>query len=222
MEKLVVVSPHLDDAVFGCSELLAAHPGAIVVTLFCGLPDATAPLPEWDATCGFASARGAMQARRREDRSALRILGATPCWLHCHDAQYRRGAQPEGAARKLARALRRHEPDMVAIPAGLFHEDHKIAHEAALGMLRLSRRRRWVLYEDALYRRIPGLLEERVARLERAGLSPCPLDERPRACLDTKRRAVECYGSQLRGLVSAGRPGHDDLFERERYWSLAP
>ena len=54
MRRIVVVSPHLDDAVLGCSYLLAAHPGATVVTVFAGRPpEYPSPMERWDAICGF-------------------------------------------------------------------------------------------------------------------------------------------------------------------------
>jgi LmbE family N-acetylglucosaminyl deacetylase len=221
VDQLVVVSPHLDDAVFGCSDLIAAHPGAVVVTVFAGIPGSTLALPEWDSTCGFASARDAMRERRREDRRALQFLEAEPCWLNGFDAQYRHGAAPQELMSRIARALQRHACDLVAIPAGLFHEDHRLTYEAVLPLMRRSRARRWVAYEDALYRRIPHLLDERIARMQALGLAPaaveCRAIDAPR-----KKRAVECYASQLRGLASDGRPGHEGVFERERYWSLSP
>jgi LmbE family N-acetylglucosaminyl deacetylase len=220
--KLLVVSPHLDDAVFGCGELLASHPGAVVVTVFAGMPAQTWWAPEWDTACGFSSARQAVVARRREDREALEILRAQPCWLNCLDAQYRGRKPADGTALKLARALRRHEADTVAIPLGLFHEDHKLAHEAAVGLLRMSQGKRWIAYEDALYRRIPGLKEERLALIERAGIAAEPIGAPPEPGLQAhKSRAVRCYASQLRGLASAGRPGHVDVLAPESYWRLA-
>lgn len=219
--RLLVVSPHLDDAVFSCGELLAAHPGALVVTVFAGVPPQTWWAPDWDAACGFASAREAMAARRREDREALEILRAEPCWLNCLDAQYRAHKPARGVGLKLARAVRRHEADTIAIPLGLFHEDHKLAHEAALALLHSSQGKRWIAYEDALYRRIPGLAAERRAGLERAGIRLEPL------CADAggphrvdKGRALRCYASQLRGLATAGRPGHADLLAPEGYWRM--
>ena len=38
MTNIVVVSPHLDDALLSCGELLARCGGASVVTLFAGAP----------------------------------------------------------------------------------------------------------------------------------------------------------------------------------------
>ena len=36
LDRVVIVSPHLDDAVLGCGNFMAAHPGAVVVTVFAG------------------------------------------------------------------------------------------------------------------------------------------------------------------------------------------
>lgn len=223
MNGLVVVSPHLDDAVFSCGELLASSPGATVVTVFAGMPAESWPLPDWDAACGFASARQAIAARRREDRAALERLGAQPCWLGCLDRQYRRGSDAEGAASRLARAFHRHAPGTVAIPLGLFHDDHREARCAALRLMAARKGWNWLAYEEAIYRRIPGLVEESLAELRcaRIGLEafePGTGGQDPYR----KRSAVECYASQLRGLATVGRPGHADAMAPERYWRLEP
>ena len=55
--KVLVLSPHLDDAVFGCGELIARCPGAIVLTLLAGAPEGFNVLTEWDAASGFTSAQ---------------------------------------------------------------------------------------------------------------------------------------------------------------------
>ena len=60
-------------------------------------------------------------------------------------------------------------PTTVAVPLGLFHDDHKTTHEAAL---RVARRRpdlEWLLYADALYRRVPGLVARQLNALRRGG-----------------------------------------------------
>jgi len=36
--RWLVISPHLDDAVFSCRQLLAQAPGSVVVTVFAGIP----------------------------------------------------------------------------------------------------------------------------------------------------------------------------------------
>ena len=50
LDRIVVVSPHLDDAVLGCARFLSAHAGATVVTVFAGNPPEypTDPMRLWD------------------------------------------------------------------------------------------------------------------------------------------------------------------------------
>lgn len=225
MAGLALISPHLDDAVFACGELLAAHPGARVITLFAGIPHAAAPLPEWDAACGFAAAREAMAARRREDEAALALLGAKPRWLDFLDAQYAPSPSLQELAPPLAQALGEAGCDRVAAPLGLFHSDHKLASAAALALAR-SDRREWLLYEDALYRRIPHAVDERLAALGAAGVRARRVAGREPGTesgtyTEKKRGAIACYASQLRGLATPGRPGHADLDAEERYWKIS-
>jgi len=79
LERIVIVSPHLDDAVLGCATLMAAHPGVTVVTVFAGRPvEYPSPMQNWDALCGFADGDEVHVARRAEDAAALGVLDATP------------------------------------------------------------------------------------------------------------------------------------------------
>ena len=50
---VLAISPHCDDAVFGCGDVLAVHAGAAVVTVFAGSPAPAAALTRWDAAAGF-------------------------------------------------------------------------------------------------------------------------------------------------------------------------
>ena len=220
--KILVVSPHLDDAVFGCGELLAAYPGGIVVTVFAGAPMHYRELTEWDAAAGFSVGQDIMAVRREEDRRAIAMVGALPLWLDYCDSQYQRPPLPaQMLAATLESTLARHEPDTVVVPLGLFHSDHKLVHEAALIMLKRCQRRTWFAYEDSLYRRIPGLLQERLAALLTAGITATPVALALRDCKGRKRYAVRCYKSQLRALATPGRLGHLDAFSQEAYWRLA-
>jgi LmbE family N-acetylglucosaminyl deacetylase len=49
-DRILVISPHLDDAVLGASHLLHSHEGSTVITVFAGRPAEypTEPTP-WDA-----------------------------------------------------------------------------------------------------------------------------------------------------------------------------
>lgn len=223
MRRLLVVSPHLDDAVFGCGELMLRMPGALCVTVFAGLPRDPGQQTAWDRDAGHACALEAMACRRGEDAAALRLLGAVPHWLPYTDDQYgeRTPATRADVTSTLVALIDAHAPDVIAIPLGLFHRDHLLTHEAAAAALRLRPGGEWLAYEDALYRCIPGLLSERLAALAACGLHAAPWARIGGEPDSPKRRAVRRYGSQLRALSRAGRPGDVDLFSPECYWHLA-
>jgi LmbE family N-acetylglucosaminyl deacetylase len=213
--QVLIVTPHLSDAVLGCGELLAAHPGAVVITAFAGIPADAYVVPDWDAACGFSSPREAVVTRRREERAALDRLDAEPCWLACPESQYRRSVTLEETVLRISRALRRHKAELVAVPLGLLPGDHSLASDAALRLARL-RSCEWLLYDDSP----PGGRRIDVGeRLGRLAAAPYRLAEDPyRAYL--KRRAAECYESLQRGLARTGRDLRSLVEAPERYWTL--
>src|SRR5687768_4362539 len=121
--RLAVISPHFDDAVFGCGDLLAVCPGAVVVTIFAGRPPAYGTLTAWDAAAGFGEGDDVVAARREEDRAALAHVGATPAWLDFCDSQYARPVALDTITATLADTLRHLAPSAVVAPLGLFHSD---------------------------------------------------------------------------------------------------
>jgi LmbE family N-acetylglucosaminyl deacetylase len=217
--RLVAVSPHCDDAVFGCGALLARHPGAVVLTIFAGRPPVYG-LTGWDEAAGFGAGDDVVAARRAEDRAALAILGATPVWLEFLDSQYGRSPSVTEVAAAVETGVLGANADAVAVPLGLFHVDHQLAHEAALVVACRHPELRWFAYEDAIYRRVSGLIDDRLDRLRNQGFRPAAADLRVHDGPDLKRRAVACYASQLRALSAPGFPGYDDVFEPERFWRL--
>jgi LmbE family N-acetylglucosaminyl deacetylase len=96
---LVVLSPHLDDAVLSVGAFIhqQARLGidVHVVTVFANDPSAAGPAGPWDAMCGFVSAAAAAHARREEDRRACAIVGAEPHWLEYGDESYGRPANDD-------------------------------------------------------------------------------------------------------------------------------
>lgn len=215
---MVVISPHLDDAVFGCGALLADTPGSTVITVLAGAP--AQPLrTDWDRRCGFADARQAIAARRAEDAAALRRLRARPLWLDFLDSQYGDVAQPAAIVAALARHLAALAPQRVLIPLGLFHSDHRLVHAAAWQLHRPRGPGELLAYEDAIYRALPGLLQQRLAELAAGGISATPAPLQAHDADRLKPDAVAAYASQLRAL---GPERCADLARPERYWSLAP
>lgn len=94
-DELVVVSPHLDDAVLslGAAIARATRDGAdvTVLTVLAGDPGSDLEAGEWDRRAGFATLGEAARARRREDERACGLVGARPAWLPYCDDQYPRG-----------------------------------------------------------------------------------------------------------------------------------
>jgi LmbE family N-acetylglucosaminyl deacetylase len=219
---IAVVSPHLDDGVSGCGARIAGQPGSVVITVFAGKPPRGAPLTSWDAACGFTAGDDVVAARRGEDRDALSVLGATPLWLDFLDAQYGPPPAEDALRDALDVAVSAAGPAPVFLPLGLFHSDHVLVSSAGLSLVRARPDHLYYAYEDAMYRRLDGLTEAALARVLACGIKATPAAfAAPPACVERKRRAVQCYRSQLRGLSAAGRLGHLDAFAPERHWRLS-
>lgn len=214
MPCALLVSPHLDDAVFSCGDWLAAHPGALVVTVFAGSPPHATGLTPWDAACGFGDAGQAVAARRDEDRAALAMLAAVPAWLDFLDSQYLASPGAGALCAALRDVIERSAASTVLFPAGLFHSDHELVHAAMLALCPLYPQLDWIMYEDALYRRHRGALQRRLAALLAAGWQATPLAA-PAAAGSRKRAALACYRSQLRALRQP-----PDLVAGEGRWRL--
>ncbi len=154
MRRVVVLSPHLDDAVFSIGAFVhrQCRSGVRVeiLTVLANNPtlDKTDP-SDWDRRCGFASAGAAARARREEDRRACGALGATPVWLPYGDHAYPRGASDAQIWSDIQRASR--DADLVLVPGfPLSHPDHRWLAE-----LMLTQRReldgRLALYAEQPY-----------------------------------------------------------------------
>jgi LmbE family N-acetylglucosaminyl deacetylase len=125
--NLVVVSPHLDDAVLslGASIARATRAGRQVgiLTVFAGVPESTAPAGGWDSRGGFSTEGEAATARRLEDREACSIVGAEPSWLPFSEADYAGSRDGEAVWRAVAAVVEGAEA--VLIPGfPLTNEDH--------------------------------------------------------------------------------------------------
>ena len=223
INPLLVISPHLDDGVFSCAAWLAAQRKTAVATVFAG-PPPCGLLTDWDRRCGFDSSTDARRTRIAEDDVALATLGARPIRLPFLDAQYGRPAPRERIADALTRIAVAYRAAAVMVPLGLFHSDHVLTSNAGVEAMARLPYCTWFAYEDALYRRIDGAVDARLAQLHEMGVAvhPARAAQTPRdaaaRCAALKRRAVRCYASQLPALA-----GHelDDLSAPERFWRLS-
>lgn len=242
-EPLTVISPHLDDAVFSCGALIAAARDAVVVTVLAGMPDADTALTDWDRAAGFASVTQAVANRRREDARSLNMLGARPEWLRFLDGQYGKPQSAEDIMAGLAASPALQRGGTVVAPMGLFHSDHVLVSQACMllrttvmGMQTARATQtaddhagdgaedrapvpptQWLFYEDAIYRRLPGMVQSRLLGWWQAGLVASPVHFPVAPWHAAKMAAVEAYESQL-PLFNAGQLA--DIGAPERYWSL--
>lgn len=228
---LGVVSPHLDDAALSCAQLIAAHPGSHVVTVFAGGPASMRPLTTWDRLSGcFADGDDVIGARRREDERAAAVLGATCHHLDLWDRQYRSGAyghHPIGDAElaaqitgQLAALAARLHVDAWVVPLGIGHGDHEAVGAACLALARRLDRPFYVYAELPYRRERPQAVAQAVRQVGAGGFYLRADGElRPGGSRRVKLSAIRCHRSQLQAL--GRRRVLRALVGPERLWRLA-
>lgn len=128
MARVVILSPHLDDAVLSVGAFIAeASRGGNsvdVVTVFANNPDSSEPASAWDISAGFPTAQAAAVARRQEDQRALARVGARPVWIPLADEEHY--PRPSRADVERAVAPLVSTADLILCPGyPLAHPDHK-------------------------------------------------------------------------------------------------
>ena len=231
LRRIVVVSPHFDDAVLGAAHLLSTYPSSVVITVMGGQPPAypAEPTP-WDALGGFRAGDDVVAARREEDSAAMAFVGATPVWLEFPDHQYLDRAdrpKPDEVAPALEAAVTDLAPTAVFLPMGLANPDHDVTHRAGLlardRLLRSLPACSWFCYEDHGYKHIPGILAWRVAKLFMSGLWPTPAVVPIEPDMERKRAAIELYKSQIPPLQQDHALDERlDANVPEQFWRLDP
>jgi LmbE family N-acetylglucosaminyl deacetylase len=231
LRRIVVVSPHFDDAVLGAAHLLGTYPGSTVITVAAGWPPSyPAEATDWDACGGFVAGDDVVAARREEDVAALAVLRASHVWLDMADHQYLTKEQretPEEVAPRLTAALESLDPTAVFLPMGIANPDHVVTHDAGLisrsEMIAGPNPPQWFCYEDHGYKHIPGLLAWRITKLFKAGLWPTPSIVPVEPDMAIKRRAIACYESQVAPLERDHALSERlDANVPEQYWRIAP
>lgn len=231
MDPMLVVSPHLDDAVLSVGQLLAGREDAVVATVFAGAPMEHVST-SYDRNCGWANAADAATGRRAEDDLATHLLRATPVRMEFLDAQYRElgltnlvdttEEEITGTVRYLARRMveTMQTPLTMVGPMGLVHPDHHIVRRAVEsaaqdlpGLIDL-----W-LYEDLPARVLwPESVPDALAWWAGMGWH-AELAFLGTGDLVIKEAAVRAYGSQLWAPEFGGDPLHHVLVP-ERLWRL--
>jgi LmbE family N-acetylglucosaminyl deacetylase len=221
MRDLVVLSPHLDDAVLSCggrlARTIAAGAKATVVTLFTADEPGEPPselareLRRW-----WKLPEGVMRARRAEDLDACAALGATPEHWDLPEAPYRldRAGRPlystltalfdevaDDDAPWLDRLAKRFEDRAEALGDALVLAPLGVGHHVDHQLVRAAAERAGIV--DAYYEEFP-YTEWKWLALRRALRAP----GRPRAWredvelldaddIEARVRAIACYRSQV-------------------------
>ena len=133
---LLLLSPHLDDAVLNCWSVLTGPSDVEVINVFAGVP-AAGQLTQWDRVCGAAESAAQMRDRALEDAEALGLAGRAAINLPFLDHMYRRCAPPPSLP-DLDAAVSRRVPAASAVyaPVGVDHRDHRLVrrYAALIGM----------------------------------------------------------------------------------------
>lgn len=201
--RVVVLSPHLDDAVLslGLTIARAARSGARVevLTVFAGRPHSSKPAGGWDRRAGFATEGEATAARRAEDGQACRIVGAEPSWRPFSEADYREERDEDGVWSAMSDAVT--QADAMLVPGfPLTNPDHAWLCELVVG--RRGQCGRLALYAEQPYRYMARRWQRRLT------VPPQLRDLLPTTIawthsipslsdLRLKRRAILAYASQL-------------------------
>jgi LmbE family N-acetylglucosaminyl deacetylase len=191
--RVVIVSPHLDDAVLSLGATIAratrGGTAVTVLTVFGGDPASTAPPNGWDRRGGFETAGDAASRRREENRAACAIVGAKPVALPLFGGGYGAPREPDAVRQAVTDAAA--GVDALLVPGfPLTNDDHRWLHTLLVDERVPSVR--LVLYAEQPYRH--------TVRRERprpdGALFWQPTEARLADVL-AKRRAILAYRSQL-------------------------
>jgi LmbE family N-acetylglucosaminyl deacetylase len=237
---VVILSPHLDDAVLSCWHMLTQPGDVVVVNVFAGVPASLAGPAWWDRYTGATDSLERVRERIGEDRRALALTGRTAVNLDLLDEQYREADQPPAPPTAQLERLLAPSARIYAPAAFANHIDHALVRAAALEL----RTRGFVvsLYADLPHailhgwpawvtgKRVPASKDLAGATWERSlaetGISPDEMaptvHEFDPGAHARKLEALGAYRTQLEGLRElAGRPLADrQTLGYEVVWAL--
>jgi GlcNAc-PI de-N-acetylase len=131
----VILSPHFDDAVLSCWQLLEAGGEVTVVNVFTASPASGRPSAWWDRLTGAHDSIVRMAERRAEDQAALALAGCKALPLGLLDDQYRTADIGAGAVLDRLREAAAPGSTLFAPAAMDAHHDHVLVRDAALSLV---------------------------------------------------------------------------------------
>ncbi len=215
MSRLIILSPHLDDAVFSCWHMVN-RPNTTVLTVFAGVPKkGTSTL--WDRLCGQADSRIMTLKRREENTEIISQTLASVKYLDFLDNQYRSTKlSPEEITKKIIKSTPRDSSYLVPLAASHFfrHPDHLLLRQ--VGVILNGLGRKVSFYPDLPYMGVPKKvstlylqrLSKRSSKLLSLTLLATFNKLSPDELLD-KNKAMRSYESQYKmtNISSLGRLG---------------
>lgn len=212
MRKVLLLSPHFDDAVLSAGQFMAGRPDADVVTVFGGMPQEEQLTP-YDEKCGFTNSTEAVKVRRDEDRNATAILRANSVYFDIPDGQYGEPEKRDQFESVLRGQLIRNDYEFVLAPLGLGHPDHIFVSDIAVKVMK-DHDLPLYLWEDMPLRVIePELVTPRKEQLGIKEFQPTKIGDGPIA---HKIRALSCYASQ----IGTGILDPYVMYVPERFWKI--
>lgn len=234
----VIVSPHLDDAIFSLFGTLGGDSEVIVITVCAGLPEVGTPPSGYDHLTGSNDPTQRMKLRRKEDEVACDIAEWSFVHLDFLDAPY----VASKCQFEVTQALRETLPSNtseVYIPAAIGeHPDHTLVRDAALA-LELGDSDRY-LYADYPYAatygwpsRITGLETQEFLDIDY--FYSLALDSLPKTILgpeivtsltskdsEAKLEVMRLYTTQFEAMEKGPSLGlsHPDRLAYELMWKL--
>lgn len=219
-----MISPHLDDAVLSCGQLINSRPGTVITTILAGFPPGAHG--GWSGqTTGLPVAEDANSMRRDEDQRATRALGARTNWIDIPAQEYGPTSSPSerllSIQQSIVTAVANTEMCSLFLPLGLTHPDHIIVSDAALLAVHASNVESYVYMEMPYGQARPGRVRRRLRRIGRRfymePLAPFVGD------VQKKAEAVNAYASQIETLQQGfGRYFNRVFTDPERYWRVRP
>lgn len=216
MKKILLVSPHFDDAVLSAGQYMADRPDCEVVTVYGGEPaHGDKVSTPYDLKCGFKNAKDAVSVRTRENDAALALLEATAINLDFPDSQYENGFANVVTVDMIREALQELVDEtyyeFIMAPLGLGHPDHEKVTEA---VTQLKFKRAIYLWEDIPLRivepeKVPPRLQKYDLKLFQL-MQPATTDTN----VTKKIRAMLCYKSQ----INTGILDPYLMYVPERFW----
>lgn len=154
-KRQVVLSPHLDDAVFSCWSKVLQEKSA-VVTVFGGVPPAGMKRL-WDFLCGQADSAKMSMLRHEENARVLSEIGAKNITLGYLDHQYAQSLPDRDAV--VSELLNMCDAEVYFVPMAAAkhyrHPDHVFVRELGLELQR--RGKKVIFYADRPYMVVPHI-----------------------------------------------------------------